>query len=544
MIYDLALDLIDKYKEEGKKNITLEKMTYLDIELKYEGQEIEDLSFDSEGYLWFMDNQRNLYKSEFNPNEYGLNKNPDAKSIKHIDTNNIFETFAQLIENKIDDAQNFLQEHFNEEETELKDEKEEKNEKNEKIQQDTENKGKTINLPKGLGKVKTFEAWDYPEGIIGSEWNHTSNQYKFWLEADGLHSFDSDGFGVVNNSYVVAVTSTFGNPGDFLTVKLEDGTIIPCIIGDIKSQGDKGCNEYGHLEGQCVLEFMGKTSMWYNKGFGDPTKVYKPEWYNKAVDSITNTGVSYFNNPEYINLYEEKEDTKKTEKTEKSTFEEFERSFWTNKTIAIFDSEGTRNEWKKAINANEENGTELYAQNGSKPIDWYKKFKDDKDFLKGKEHILVEVGPNDLNDWNSMENLLDLLVERRDKGAKIYFEQIESTSGCKVQSVIDAFNQHLKEYQDTHENCYYIETRAYPNNLLDENGDVKYCDPEGLHFLEGVDLNGKNAYDAWAENTAYAAYKINQREYSSEEIEIMGYTVDEDDGFLYEAIDFVDDFIK
>ncbi len=166
----------------------------------------------------------------------------------------------------------------------------------------------------GNGRIKTFAAWDYPGGNIGSEWNHASKQYELWLEADGLHSFDSDGFGVVNGRYVVAVTNKHGDIGDFFDVVLEDGTIIPCVIGDIKCKDDP---KYNENEEQFYLEFMVKTSMMYNKGFGDPTKVCKPEWFGKAIIDMPNTGVNYFDNPEYDN-------SRKVIEV-KSTFDIFER---------------------------------------------------------------------------------------------------------------------------------------------------------------------------------------------------------------------------
>ena len=78
LIYDLGLDSLDRYKEEGKKSTTLKLMTYIDLEHAYNGQEPEDPSFDSKGNLWFMDCKRNLYKTDFNANEYGLNKNSNS----------------------------------------------------------------------------------------------------------------------------------------------------------------------------------------------------------------------------------------------------------------------------------------------------------------------------------------------------------------------------------------------------------------------------------------------------------------------------------
>ena len=157
-----------------------------------------------------------------------------------------------------------------------------------------------IELPEGFGRIKSFQAWDYPCGNVESHWDYLSKQYEFWKKANGLNSYDEKGFGVVNGSYVVAVTDKYGDIGDFILVELEDGTTIPCVIGDLKNKNDEGCNEYGHIDGYNVLEFMGKTSEWYNKDYGDIAKALKPEWYDKAVDSVLKTNVNYLENPEYV----------------------------------------------------------------------------------------------------------------------------------------------------------------------------------------------------------------------------------------------------
>ena len=127
LIHDLELESLDKYKEEGKKDITLNKMTYLDIELAYDGQEIEDISFNNDGKLLYTDNQGNLYETDFNANEYGLNKNA---SVQYNDAKNIFENIAESIEEKIE----YIQDFFDEEEKEEKkqEEQNQENTKNEK----------------------------------------------------------------------------------------------------------------------------------------------------------------------------------------------------------------------------------------------------------------------------------------------------------------------------------------------------------------------------------------------------------------------------
>ena len=141
--------------------------------------------------------------------------------------------------------------------------------------------GKTIKVPEGLGKIHSYMGWQ----MITAK---SSNQYKL-RQAAGMN-FDSEGFGKIGDRYVVATTTTFGQVGDFIDVKQADGTIIKCIIGDIKSQKDEGCNEWGHNNGQCVVEFVVDKTSWYGT---DKTVVkYHPE-FNQTIESITNKG-NYF----------------------------------------------------------------------------------------------------------------------------------------------------------------------------------------------------------------------------------------------------------
>ena len=107
--------------------------------------------------------------------------------------------------------------------------------------------GKVVKVPDGLGKIHSYMGWQ----MITAK---SSNQYKL-RQAAGMN-FDEQGFGKIGDRYVVATTTTFGQVGDFIDVKQADGTVIKCIIGDIKSQKDEGCNEWGHNNGQCVVEFV------------------------------------------------------------------------------------------------------------------------------------------------------------------------------------------------------------------------------------------------------------------------------------------------
>lgn len=115
--------------------------------------------------------------------------------------------------------------------------------------------GTTIKIPTGLGAIHTYMGW---QKITST----TSTQYKL-REKAGMN-FDEEGFGKINSRYVIACTTTYGTVGDYIDFYQEDGTIIPCIIGDIKSQNDSGCNKWGHLDGHCIIEFVVDKETWYN----------------------------------------------------------------------------------------------------------------------------------------------------------------------------------------------------------------------------------------------------------------------------------------
>jgi len=137
-------------------------------------------------------------------------------------------------------------------------------------------------IPDGMGNVFSHMGWQ----MITST---SSAQYK--LRAAYGMNFDSQGFGKINGKYVVAVTTWYGNVGDTLKVDFANGQSIDAVIGDIKNQNDAGCNQYGHMNGQCVIEFVvDKTGgfLGYN---GDKTATNQLTWLKgNRVTKVTNTG--------------------------------------------------------------------------------------------------------------------------------------------------------------------------------------------------------------------------------------------------------------
>ena len=157
--------------------------------------------------------------------------------------------------------------------------------------------GTTINIPSGLGAVHTYMGWQ----CITST---TSKQYEL-REKAGMN-FDEEGFGRINGRYVIACTTTFGAVGDYVDFYQEDGSVIQCIIGDIKNQNDAGCNEWGHLNGTCIIEFVVNKDTWYSAGNGGQAasmhvnpgqQGFHMEWNQNLIKAVN--GGSYFDNPNF-----------------------------------------------------------------------------------------------------------------------------------------------------------------------------------------------------------------------------------------------------
>lgn len=152
-------------------------------------------------------------------------------------------------------------------------------------QAETIEEGDTISIPSGLGSVHTYMGW---QKITST----TSTQYKLREQA-GMN-FDEEGFGKINGRYVIACTTTFGKVGDYIDFYQTDGTIISCIIGDIKSQNDKGCTKWGHDNGHCIVEFVVDKDSWYHSGHPNPgNQGCHPEWNQNLTKAVN--GGSYFN---------------------------------------------------------------------------------------------------------------------------------------------------------------------------------------------------------------------------------------------------------
>lgn len=138
----------------------------------------------------------------------------------------------------------------------------------------------------GLSNSYTYMGWQ----LITDP---TSQQYK--LREDAGQNFDSEGFGIIYNRYVIACTEYYGNVGDYIDWTLADNSVLHTVIGDIKSSSDPNYNQYGHIIGSTlnVIEFVVDYDTWYSGGHGSHANPGNPgchpEWAGN-IQYFTNTG--------------------------------------------------------------------------------------------------------------------------------------------------------------------------------------------------------------------------------------------------------------
>ena len=137
-----------------------------------------------------------------------------------------------------------------------------------------------INIPEldNYNGGKTYEPYDK----ITSK---TSKQFKLQEKA----YTDDDGFRMLNGRYMIAVGSGVSQDiGRYVDLVLENGTVIPCIIGDAKA--DKHTDNEFHVmtkHSRCVSEFIVDTTVMNCDlmSTGNMSN-YKEEWNSKVAKFI------------------------------------------------------------------------------------------------------------------------------------------------------------------------------------------------------------------------------------------------------------------
>lgn len=94
---------------------------------------------------------------------------------------------------------------------------------------------------------------------------------------------DSNGFRLLDGRYLVAVGTFCNAPcGTYIDLILENGTLIPCIVGDIKSNAHTDETNTYTLATMCACEFIVDESICPAVEYGDVSMVYE-EWKSKVA---------------------------------------------------------------------------------------------------------------------------------------------------------------------------------------------------------------------------------------------------------------------
>ena len=157
---------------------------------------------------------------------------------------------------------------------------------------------KTIEVPSGLGKYYTYMAW---------QMDTANNSSQLALRIASGQNFDERGFAKIGDRYVLAMTSTFGQIGDYVDIYFGNGKVLKGVLGDEKSQTIEAwdqdpANKWGHDNGNRMVEFIVDWNVWYGKHNGtgnnlpNPgTGIYKEEFGNNGgVVKVVNLGRNYF----------------------------------------------------------------------------------------------------------------------------------------------------------------------------------------------------------------------------------------------------------
>ena len=107
--------------------------------------------------------------------------------------------------------------------------------------------------------------------------NTSSPQYKLIQEAGG-RKYNGNGYGQIEGHYVIACAANVGTVGDYIDVKLANGLVLHCIVGDIKSPGDANYDPWGHLYGGGYISVIEFVTNWGSSHANPGTNSEMPQW--------------------------------------------------------------------------------------------------------------------------------------------------------------------------------------------------------------------------------------------------------------------------
>lgn len=113
--------------------------------------------------------------------------------------------------------------------------------------------------------VKTYMGYQAVTCVSSYQYQLLNSEYAYTDPDTGLRMFDDSGNGT-DPRYCIAMGSFYTTTiGQKIDLQLEDGTIIPCVLGDAKSDlHTNDTNQYGSTNGD-VAEFIIDDTVYYTK---------------------------------------------------------------------------------------------------------------------------------------------------------------------------------------------------------------------------------------------------------------------------------------
>ena len=150
--------------------------------------------------------------------------------------------------------------------------------------------GQAVDIPQNYKQMWTVTEYD--------KFNWVSDCGKLFKMWKSTGSAWDDGFACINiggKTYrFIAVLEKFGKVGDYMTVQLDNGQNINCIVADTKRASE--CpNGWGHMDGGSLSVVEWEVSQSYFHRYGNPGSGYGKELKGRKVARLINGG-SYFKN--------------------------------------------------------------------------------------------------------------------------------------------------------------------------------------------------------------------------------------------------------
>lgn len=150
--------------------------------------------------------------------------------------------------------------------------------------------GQAVDIPQNYKQMWTVTEYDKFNWV-----SDCGKLFKMWKAAGATWD---DGFACINiggKTYrFIAVLEKFGKVGDYMTVQLDNGQNINCIVADTKRASE--CpNGWGHMDGGSLSVVEWEVSQAYFHRYKNPGRLYGKELEGRKVARLINGG-SYFKN--------------------------------------------------------------------------------------------------------------------------------------------------------------------------------------------------------------------------------------------------------